>query len=207
MRLSAFGGQYSDIVYEAGFSIQTDSADYDYAALRAAFDAIDQRLGMFERSLPAGLEGVHRERFLEARYAHQAWTIELPLADRPVSELGDAQRIAQDFHGLHQRLFATSDPGEVVEILQCRGRTVARPFTPVLGQIAGAGVAAAPRTRRAFFTDTGEVDVQVLDGAPCRRAPRSTVRCSSPSRRRRSSSRPAHGCAQPTWAATFWSSR
>jgi N-methylhydantoinase A len=25
-------------------------------------------------------------------------------------------------------------------------------------------VAAAPRTRRAFFTDTGEVDVQVLDG-------------------------------------------
>jgi N-methylhydantoinase A len=162
--LSAFGGQYSDIVYEAGFSIQTDSADYDYAALRTAFDAIDQRLGMFERSLPAGLEGVHRERFLEARYAHQAWTIELPLADRPVSELGDAQRIAQDFHGLHQRLFATSDPGEVVEILQCRGRTVARPFTPVLGQIAGAGVAAAPRTRRAFFTDTGEVDVQVLDG-------------------------------------------
>jgi N-methylhydantoinase A len=162
--LSAFGGQYSDIVYEAGFSLQTDSADYDFAALSAAFDEIDERLEVFERSLPTGLEGMHRERFLEARYAHQAWTIELPLADRQVSELGDPQRIAADFHGLHQRLFATSDPGEVVEILQCRGRTVARPFTPVLGQIAGTGEVAEPRTRRAFFTDTGEVDVQVLDG-------------------------------------------
>jgi len=162
--LSAFGGQYSDIVYETGFSLQTDSGDYDFAALQDAFAAIDARLGVFEDSLPAGLEGVHRERFLEARYAHQAWTIEVPLADRPVDELGDPGLIADEFHGLHQRLFATSDPGEVVEILQCRGRTVARPFTPVLGQIAGVRAAAGSRRRRVFFGHTGEVEVDVLDG-------------------------------------------
>ncbi len=112
--MSAFGGQYSDIVYEAGFSVQTDSADYDYAALRAAFDAIDHRLGMFERTLPAGLEGVHRERFLEARYAHQAWTIELPLADRPVSELGDA--------AAHRAGLPRASPAAVRDLGPRRGR-------------------------------------------------------------------------------------
>jgi N-methylhydantoinase A len=163
--LSAFGGQYSDVVYEAGASIQTDSGRFDFAALEAAFASIDDGLDAFAATLPDGLEGVRRERFLEARYAHQVWTIELPITGRALRDQDDVRWLEDEFHALHQRLFAISDPGQRIEVLQCRGRLVAHPYTPKLSLASAATDGFPPRTRRAYFAQTGETDVPLLDGS------------------------------------------
>jgi N-methylhydantoinase A len=163
--LSAFGGQYSDIVYEAGASIYTDSAAFDFAALEQAFDSIGGMLDAFAATLGGGVRDVRRERFLEARYAHQVWTLELPLGERELDRPEQVDRLVADFHELHERIFAVRDPSQRVEILQCRGRLVARPFTPALtdGQRNGR-LAGAARTRQAYFEGQGYVEVAVLEG-------------------------------------------
>jgi N-methylhydantoinase A len=163
--LSAVGGQYSEIVYEAGAGVYTDSSQFDFAALEQAFAAISGSLDDFAATLAAGVQDVRRERFVEARYAHQVWTLELPVGDRAIASEDHLDQIVEDFHDLHERIFAVRDPGQRVEILQCRGRLIARPFTPALWSgAAGDGERAAARTRTAYFADHGEIEVPVLEG-------------------------------------------
>jgi N-methylhydantoinase A len=163
--LSAVGGQYSEIVYESGASIHTDSAEFDFAALDDAFAAISSSLDGFERTLAAGVRDVRRERFIEARYAHQVWTIEMPVGDRTISTPEQVDELVQDFHELHERIFAVRDPGQRVEILQCRGRIVARPFTPPLWSgTSSNGGSPTERTRKAFFVEHGGLDVPLIEG-------------------------------------------
>src|SRR5205085_7446849 len=119
----------------------------------------------FESTLVAGVQDVRRERFVEARYAHQVWTLELPLGDRALASGEQVDQLVEDFHELHERIFAVRDPGQRVEILQCRGRLVARPFTPGLWSGgAGNGRAGTVRTRRAYFADHGLLEVPVIEG-------------------------------------------
>jgi N-methylhydantoinase A len=163
--LSAVGGQYSDIVYEAGASIYTDSSAFDFESVDRAFASISLSLDEFGATLPAHVGDVRRERFLEARYAHQVWTLELPIGDRALSGPDDVQQVVTEFHDLHERIFAVRDPGQRVEVLQCRGRLVARPFTPPLADAATLGDGnGEPRRRTAYFPGHGDVEVSVRDG-------------------------------------------
>jgi N-methylhydantoinase A len=163
--LSAVGGQYSDIVYEAGASIYTDSAGFDFDSLRDAFDLISHSLDEFGASLGPHVRDVRREQFVEARYAHQVWTLELQLGERLPTDRRDLDRLVDNFHDLHERIFAVRDPGQRVEVLQCRGRLIACPFTPPIAdtnvEVASDGVRGA---RRAYFPGHGELDVPVLEG-------------------------------------------
>jgi N-methylhydantoinase A len=163
--LSAFGGQYSDIVYEVGASVFTDSASFDFDALEAAFAAISASLDDFGATLAGGIDAVRRERFLEARYAHQVWTLELPLGEQALASAEDVERIVADFHDLHERIFAVRDPGQSVEVLQCRGRLVATPFTPAHASAAPSAEGPhRPPVRNAYFPGEGYVEVAVHDG-------------------------------------------
>jgi N-methylhydantoinase A len=165
--LSAFGGQHSDIVFEAGASVYTDSSAFDLDALERAFAAIALSLDEFAATLPSHARDVRRERFVEARYAHQVWTLELPMAEGALAEPAGLEQVVADFHDLHERIFAVRDPGQRIEVLQCRGRLVARPFTPPLGDGAPAaeeGGEFAGRTRTAYFPGHGELEVPLIDG-------------------------------------------
>jgi N-methylhydantoinase A len=163
--LSAFGGQHSDIVYEVGAGVYTDSSDFDFAALDGAFAGITQSLEEFGATLEGGVDDVRIERFVEARYAHQVWTLELPLSGRGLSDASAVEGVVNAFHDLHERIFAVRDPGQRVEILQCRGRLVAEPFTPSrTNGAASAGGPANARTRSAYFPEQGEVSVTVHEG-------------------------------------------
>ena len=176
---SAVGGQYSEIVYESGASVYTDSAQFDFLALEQAFAAISASLAEFESTLAAGMQDIRRERFIEARYAHQVWTLELALGERALASPEHVEQIVEDFHELHERIFAVRDPGQRVEILQCRGRLRATPFTPALWSgAARAGVSSAPRARTAYFAEHGQVEVPVVEGGHWRRGPGERALCS-----------------------------
>ena len=163
--LSAVGGQYSEIVYESGASVYTDSSAFDLDALTQAFGLIASSLDRFASTLSEGVQDMRRERFIEARYAHQVWTLELPIGESALSSAEEMNVVVADFHELHERIFAVRDPEQSVEILQCRSRLIARPFTPALwsGTSATNGDA-APRARKAYFADHGELDVPIIEG-------------------------------------------
>jgi N-methylhydantoinase A len=105
------------------------------------------------------------EHFLEARYAHQVWTLELPLGERVPTAPEHVDELVAEFHDLHERIFAVRDPDQRVEILQCRGRLVARPFTPPLGDAVSPPRAnGRPRRRLAYFPGHGKIETAVYEG-------------------------------------------
>jgi N-methylhydantoinase A len=163
--LSAFGGQYSDIVYEASASVYTDSAAFDFDSVERAFATIWQSLDEFGSTLSGRMLDIRRERFLEARYSNQSWTIELPLGDRALTDAQEVERVVEEFHDLHERIFAVRDPGQPVEVLLCRGRLVARPFTPALADAVKPTRNGHTRGRRiAYFPGLGLTEVPLLEG-------------------------------------------
>lgn len=163
--LSAFGGQQSSIIYEAGASVFTDSSAVDLGQLNDAFAAVWDRLDEFERSVAAEVRELHRERLVEARYVDQVWSLDLPVEGDAPSSRDDFDRLVDDFHALHERVFAVSQPGQPVEILQCRGRLVIRTYSPPLAVPQTRATAARRETRPAYFANEGELDVPVHEGS------------------------------------------
>ncbi|MFA4927390.1 MAG: hydantoinase/oxoprolinase family protein [Patulibacter sp.] len=129
--LSAFGGQYSDILVEEGRTVLCDSADGDFTAADAAFAEIDAVLATSGATLrDAGVVDQRIERSVEARYAHQAWTLPVPL---PFSRFAGPEQVtilANAFHATHERVFAVSDSSQRVEVVHCVGRLRAAPAKP-----------------------------------------------------------------------------
>jgi N-methylhydantoinase A len=164
--LSAFGGQHSDVVFESGVSVFTDSGAFDFSQVGEAFAEIGRSLDEFADSLSAGIQDARRERFVEARYAHQVWTLELPLRNGGIRTGEDVDHLVDDFHRLHERMFAVREPGQRVELLHCRGRVVAAPLKPGLAPRLTDGALGGPAaTREAYFPDAGQVEVPVYEGA------------------------------------------
>jgi N-methylhydantoinase A len=162
--LSAFGAQQADIVTEAGRSLLTDSADFDFDRANAVLSEIDGELdrtavGLRER----GLAIAAVEHFVEARYAHQVWELEIPLRSHRVESAGELAVLVEDFHAAHERIFAVTDPDQKVEAVYWKGRLTAEPRKPGL---AGPTPPASrePRLRTAHFPEVGAVEVVVHDG-------------------------------------------
>ena len=161
--LSAFGAQQADIVTETGRSLLTDSAGFDFAGVNATLTEIDAALGAAGEGLrERGLELAPVEHFVEARYAHQVWDLEIPLAGSRFEGEADLATLVADFHATHERIFAVVDPDQRIEAVHWKGRLTARPRKP--GLAAGDTAATDPGRRRAHFPEAGEVEVEVLSG-------------------------------------------
>ena len=147
--LSAFGGQQADIVSEAGRSLFTDSASFAFAEVGAALDAVDESLaGVGAALAERGVSGATIEHFVEARYAHQVWDLEIPLDRERIATPDDLEALVASFHRTHKRVFAVEEPGQLVEATYWKGRLAAAPAKPPLGGLApGGGLRAAPAGR------------------------------------------------------------
>jgi N-methylhydantoinase A len=89
------------------------------------------------------------ELVVEARYPHQAWEIEVPLAVPRFAGADDLARLVADFHAAHRRIFAVDDPRSAVELLTWRARVRCRLHRAPAG--ASLHVEAAPATRRGIY--------------------------------------------------------
>jgi N-methylhydantoinase A len=163
--LSAFGAQQADIVTETGRSLLTDSERFDFAGVNATLGEIDTALETAAAALGRrGLELAPIEHFVEARYAHQVWDLEIPLAASRFEGEGDLETLVASFHATHERIFAVTDPEQRVEAIHWKGRLTAEPRKPGLGAPESAAEPAEPVLRRAHFAAVGEVEVEVIAG-------------------------------------------
>jgi N-methylhydantoinase A len=62
--------------------------------------------------------------FVEARYPHQIWELDLPLHTSRFRTDNDVQVLSTDFHDLHNDVFAISDPSSPVELISWRARAI-----------------------------------------------------------------------------------
>ncbi len=123
--LSASGMQYADIVAEEAASFVTRSDRFNYEAVNAVLDSLQERLEAFRRTLPAReAEEVHFEFLAECRYLAQVWELDAPLPAQRFRDATDLKDFVEGFHDIHERVFAMRDEGSPVEIVNWKARLI-----------------------------------------------------------------------------------
>lgn len=164
--LSASGMQFSDIITEAGASKLTASDDFDFTGVNRALAVIDARLDEFGGRLRGrGFVDLEKRYYVEARYRFQVWELEVAV---PASQFRDQRQVdtlVQDFHRVHDRVFAVHDENNAVEFLNWRGRLIAKVHAPTLEPTrALPDLAATPDRMRNCFFATAHVRTAIYLG-------------------------------------------
>jgi N-methylhydantoinase A len=158
--LSACGGLFSDIVAEFSISQRADTNRFDpdsvnrgLARLQEEIDELFDRLGT-----PAEDRGC--EFFVEARYPYQVWELEVPLHAGRFEGPEDVERMTEDFHRVHERVFAVAEPGQYIECIYWKGRATARLLKPAPPRLDGRadGPPRPLAVRAAWFGELGAID-------------------------------------------------
>jgi len=168
--LSAAGMQFSEIITEAGASCLTASDDFDYEGVNTALAHIDERLEVFaDRLRERGSTDIETVYFVEARYRYQIWELEISVPDNRFEGPADVAALVDEFHRVHERVFAVRDAGQVVECLNWRGRLIAGVDAVALepSRESTRAAAEADRYRKAYFGTT-ELDTPIFLGAQLR---------------------------------------
>lgn len=112
--LSATGAMLSDLRREVRTMQFQTTAAFDRDAASSALAGLAEACQAFVEQMGAASGDLRFS--AEARYPDQVWELDLPLRDDAAAS-PDGSLIAQDFHALHQRIFAVNDPGSHVEII------------------------------------------------------------------------------------------
>ena len=164
--LSASGMQFSDIITEAGASKLTASDDFDFAGVNRALADIENRLEEFAERLRArGFKDLEKRYFVEARYRFQVWELEINVPGSRFDTQPQIEALVQEFHRVHERVFAVHDENNAVEFLNWRGRLIAKVNAPTLEPTKTLATRSATpdRTRRCYFGNA-HVDTAIYLG-------------------------------------------
>jgi N-methylhydantoinase A len=161
--LSAAGALMSDLTADSSATLRTTSVDFDYDEVNRVLAQLGMRCRAFLEGPGAGSIDSSVEYSAEARYPHQIWELEVPLAVDRFSNADDVERLRQDFHAVHEEVFAISDPDSSIEVVAWRARVRCRlrEAGAVVFSTGRAARAEADGSRLAYFTETGLVEAEV----------------------------------------------
>ena len=112
--LSATGAMLSDLKREVRTMQYQTTAAFDATAARAALAGLVDECNAFV--LEMGVDEASLSFSAEARYPDQVWELDLPIVSADFSD-SEVEAIGHDFHRLHRKIFAVSDPRSPVEIV------------------------------------------------------------------------------------------
>jgi N-methylhydantoinase A len=120
--LSATGGLISPVFGESATVMNATSEDFP-------FDRANEALARLTADCHAGLQATDREAggaivdlIAEARYPGQVWELELPLRRSRFESDADVAEMVEDFHRVHEEVFAVRDARSPIEIIGLRAR-------------------------------------------------------------------------------------
>ena len=120
--LSASGGLLSDVLAEEAVALFTTSTRFERSGVNEALASIAPRcIEQLEGAGIARAEAVV-ELVAEARYPGQVWEMEVPLRAARVRGPRRPEQLVEDFHALHEEVFAVRDPESTLEIVGWRAR-------------------------------------------------------------------------------------
>jgi N-methylhydantoinase A len=167
--LSACGAQYCDIVTEVSANLPTRSRSFSFEQVNATLTGLTLRLSEFERAVLArGAGPCHIDYFVEARYVHQVWELEVPLRSREFDSQQHVDALIEDFHAVHETTFAVKEIGQEVELIQWKARLTAELAKPQLRSDTKKDTREPkpiPAKRAdAFFRECGVIETAVYTG-------------------------------------------
>ena len=112
----------------------------------------------------AGVAAADRavERAADLRYARQAYELTVPFAAGAITR-DSLDRVAQNFHARHRQTYGHDSPSEPVQLVNIRVTALGRRPAMTLRQPSAAAAGEARKSgRRAWFRETGRIEVAVL---------------------------------------------
>jgi N-methylhydantoinase A len=160
--LSAAGALISDLAADYSRMFFAHSAAFPFREANDLLAGLEQRCRAFIAGPGAGSLEQRIEFAVEARYPHQVWEVEVPLAAGRVNGPADLAALVDAFHRAHRDLFEIDDPDSAVEIVGWHARVRCRlsggePATLAARRQAGAGAG----RREVYFPGTGRTQATV----------------------------------------------
>jgi N-methylhydantoinase A len=158
--LSAVGALLSELGTDFARVRFTTSDGFAFDAVNAVLAELAAECRAFAAGPGRGALETRIEFAVEARYPHQAWEIEVPLAASRFAGADDVARLVADFHAAHRRIFAVDDPRSAVELLTWRARVRCR-LHAAAPEAAPAVDPAPPESRRIYLPERGWTEAAV----------------------------------------------
>ena len=154
--LSAAGALMSDLSSDHARMMFCVSRDFPFDRVDAVLDALLAECRTFAEGPGQGAYEVVTEVSVEARYPHQIWEIEVPVAGGRVRTPADLDALAASFHAMHKSIFEISDPGSDVEFVTWRAKVSCRLRDGDAGRLSPQRPTAGGRSSRpVYFASTG----------------------------------------------------
>ena len=160
--LSAAGAILSDLATDRTATFFTSTREFDAEGVNATLERLRERCRAFIEASGAGALETAIEYVAEARYASQVWELEVPLRGGRFEGPADVAAFEEDFHELHESVFAFRDHGSPIECVSWRATArcrLRRGGVALAARAAGEDRGAGRRT--AFFLDAGSAEADV----------------------------------------------
>jgi N-methylhydantoinase A len=166
--LSAAGSLMADLGDDYATTLTTTTSVFDRAGVNAALDGLVAQCEQFIQGPGQNTVSQQTTFFAEARYSHQVWDIEVPLASPKFVSDADVERLVEDFHAAHEAMFAVRDPDSDVEIIHWHARVRCQLLTAEFGKVETSNVSTkkpvrSDAIRRVCIAGIGAVKAQVFD--------------------------------------------
>ena len=156
--LCAFGGAIADVTADFSGSFFIESTRFDYDKVNALLENLEGQCVAFLDRVGVPQKDREIRFFVEARYPYQIWEISVPLRSNRIRSKMELTALVEDFHDVHERIFAIKEPGQYIECVYWRAVAIGR--TPGLAmrqeEYGGENPSdALVGTRKAYFHDLG----------------------------------------------------
>lgn len=160
--LSAAGAMMSDLHAQYTRTFFATSEGFDADGVNGILDVLEASCNNFIDGPGQGSIDQTIEFFAEARYPEQVWEIEVPLASRRFESDADVQALVQEFHKVHEDIFAINDPNSGVEVVGWTASVKCRLREGESGSLAARELkTSVDGTRKVYFSGHGHVDATV----------------------------------------------
>ena len=161
--LSAYGALLSDLRQDFSTTEVVSTTDFPFEAINAVLAELGERCNAFASGPGVGAERQEVLYSVEARYPNQVWEIEVPLSAGNFASDADVETLRQNFHDVHEELFAIRDEGSEVEAVTWRASALCQLPRREMRASATRATTRAASTRTAYFSDVGSVEVPVRE--------------------------------------------
>jgi N-methylhydantoinase A len=155
------GTLLSDLTTDFEATLPATTAAFDFQAVNGVLADLDAKCRAFIAA--AGSESVATEISFsaEARYPEQIWEIEVPIRKGSFTSGSDLEDLRNDFHRVHEEIFAFRDAGSEVEAITWRARARCKIRDVELGKASLADRSNQEHARDAYFRGHGLGSVPV----------------------------------------------
>jgi len=124
--LSAVGGIVGDMVKEFTSPLNTDSKNFNYDGVNEGLQTLEASAVSFFDNNNIDTEQRDLHFYVEARYPFQVWELPVPLRVKSFKSESDIIQLVNDFHDVHESVFATKEPEQYVEFCAWKVRAVGK---------------------------------------------------------------------------------